>query len=79
MDKEFELSKRERFDQLLLRKEDLAKPNDYYHKICPTDATDVDAKLAAAAEAAAKKKAAAVATPAKSAAPSGSTSAPASS
>jgi NADH-quinone oxidoreductase subunit I len=56
MDKEFELSKRERFNHLLLREEDLAKPNEYYHKICPTDAAEVDAKLAAAAEAAAKKK-----------------------
>ncbi len=58
MDKEFELSRRERFDALLLRKNDLAKSNDYYHKICPTEAGDVDAKLAAAADAAAKKKAA---------------------
>jgi NADH-quinone oxidoreductase subunit I len=56
MDKEFELSKRERFDHLLERKEDLAKPNEYYHSICPTDAAEVDAKLA---EAAAKKKPAA--------------------
>ena len=58
MDKEFELSKRERFDHLLLRTEDLAKPNEYYHKICPTEAAEVDSKLVAAAEAAAKKKAA---------------------
>jgi NADH-quinone oxidoreductase subunit I len=61
MDKEFELSKRERFNHLLLRKEDLSKPNEYYHKICPTEAAEVDGKLAAAAEAAAKKKAAAAA------------------
>jgi len=53
MDKDFELSRRERFDALLLRKEELSKSNDYYHKICPTDAPEVDAKLA---EAAAKKK-----------------------
>src|SRR5258707_4030984 len=53
MDKEFELSRRERFDALLLRKNDLAKSNDYYHKICPTEAGDVDAKLTTAA---AKKK-----------------------
>jgi NADH-quinone oxidoreductase subunit I len=59
MDKEFELSKRERFNNLLLRSEDLAKSNEYYHSICPTDAAGVDSKLAAAAEAAAKKKAAA--------------------
>jgi NADH-quinone oxidoreductase subunit I len=53
MDKVFELSRRERFDALLLRKNDLAKSNEYYHSICPTDAAGVDAKLA---EAAAKKK-----------------------
>src|SRR5216117_3647533 len=72
MDKEFELSRRERFDVLLLRKSDLAKSNEYYHNICPTDAAEVDAKLAAAAEAAAKKKAAAAATTPGA----GSTSAP---
>jgi NADH-quinone oxidoreductase subunit I len=58
MDKDFELSRRERFDALLMRKEELSKSNDYYRRISPTDATEVDAKLAAAAEAAAKKKAA---------------------
>jgi NADH-quinone oxidoreductase subunit I len=59
MDKEFELSRRERFDALLMRKDDLAKSNNYYRRISPTDAAEVDTKLAAAAEAAAKKKAAA--------------------
>src|SRR4026209_645603 len=59
MDKEFELSQRERFDHLLLRREQLSKSNGYYHKISPTDAVEVDTKLAAAAEAAAKRKAAA--------------------
>src|SRR5205807_2623254 len=53
MDKDFELSRRERFDALLLRKSDLAKSNEYYQRICPTDAAEVDAKLA---QAAAKKK-----------------------
>jgi NADH-quinone oxidoreductase subunit I len=74
MDKEFELSRRERFDALLMRKDDLARSNDYYRRISPTDAAQVDAKLAAAAEAAAKRKAAAPAsskpaTPAASPAP----------
>ena len=32
MDKVFELSRRERFDALLMRKNDLAKSNDYYHQ-----------------------------------------------
>src|SRR3981081_2321387 len=60
MDKDFELSKRERFDALLFRKEELSKSNEYYHRIHPIEAAEVDAKLAeAAAAAAAKKKAAA--------------------
>src|ERR1700719_138935 len=59
MDKEFELSTRERFGAVLLRKNDLAKSNTYYNRICPTDAAEVDAKLAEAASAAAKKKRAA--------------------
>src|SRR2546422_1608772 len=60
MDKVFELSRRERFDALLFRKAELSKSNTYYHRICPTEAAEVDAKLAqAAAAAAAKKKAAA--------------------
>ena|SRR5690349_2100710 len=53
MDKVFELSTRERFDALLVRKNDLAKSNSYYHEIHPVEASEVDAKLA---EAAAKKK-----------------------
>ena len=53
MDQVFELSTRERFDKLLLRKTDLAKSNHNYHGIHPTDAAAVDAALA---EAAAKKK-----------------------
>src|SRR5436189_6253730 len=53
MDKVFELSKRERFDALLQRKDELSKSNAYYHIIHPVEAAEVDAKLA---EAAAKKK-----------------------
>jgi len=60
MDKVFELSRRERFDALLQRKDELSKSNTYYHGIHPIEAAEVDAKLAeAAAAAAAKKKAAA--------------------
>src|SRR6266571_8911917 len=47
MDKVFELSRRERFDALLFRKANLAKSNDYYRQIHPTEAADVDARLAA--------------------------------
>ena len=54
MDKVYELSRRERFDALLMRKGDLAKSNDYYHRIHPREAEAVDSALAAAA--AAKKK-----------------------
>ncbi len=53
MDKVFELSRRERFDALLMKKGDLAKSNAYYHGIHPREAEVVDASLAAAA---AKKK-----------------------
>ncbi len=53
MDQDYELSKRERFDALLMDKSDLAKSNTYYHSIHPTEASEVDAALAAAA---AKKK-----------------------
>ena len=70
MDKVFELSKRERFDALLLRKNDLAKSNSYYHNIHPMEAAEVDAKLS---EAAAKKKP----TPATAKAPAAKTEPPA--
>ena len=53
MDQEYELSRRERFDALLMCKSDLSKSNTYYHAIHPTEAAAVDAGLA---EAAAKKK-----------------------
>ena len=43
MDVEYELSTGDRFDALLLRKEQLAKPNEYYHKIHPAEAAEVDA------------------------------------
>src|SRR5437588_1087567 len=62
MDKVYELSRRERFDALLMDKSELAKSNTYYHSIHPAEAADVDANLAAAA--AAKKKPAPAATPA---------------
>jgi NADH-quinone oxidoreductase subunit I len=46
MDNEFELSRMDRFDGLLLKKEHLSKSNEYYHKLHPTEAAAVDAKLA---------------------------------
>jgi NADH-quinone oxidoreductase subunit I len=71
MDKVFELSRRERFDALLTRKPELAKSNEYYHTIHPTEAAEVDGRLAeAVAAAAAKKAAAAAAATAKASNPS---------
>ena len=78
MDKVYELSRRERFDALLMRKSELAKSNEYYHDIHPVEAAEVDAALAkAAADAEAKKKAAAAAAAAKAAAAVTTTTAPA--
>jgi NADH-quinone oxidoreductase subunit I len=90
MDNEYELSTDDRFRGLLLDRHELAKSNEYYHKIHPTEATEVDARLTAEktkaeakakADAAAKAKAAAdaaakaAAAPAK--APEGGTGTPA--
>jgi NADH-quinone oxidoreductase subunit I len=58
MDVEYELSTGDRFGQLLLHKDDLARTNKYYHNIHPTEATEVDGRLAAEkAKAEAKAKA----------------------
>src|SRR5687768_4345153 len=68
MDNEYELSTGDRFNALLLKKDDLWKSNEYYHKIHPTEAAEVDRRLAeekakaeakAKADAEAKAKAAA--------------------
>jgi len=72
MDTEFELSAPNRFEDLLMHKDRLAKSNAYYRKIHPTEAAEVDgrmdadkAKVAAKAKADAEAKAkAASATPA---------------
>jgi len=75
MNTEFELATDDRFGGLLLDREALARSNEYYHEIHPTEATEVDARLAeekvkveakakAAADAVAAKAAAAPAKPA---------------
>jgi NADH-quinone oxidoreductase subunit I len=75
MDTEFELSNSDRFGGLMLDKHKLAKPNEYFHKLHPTEAGEVDDRLAqekakaeakakADAEAKAKAAAAPAATPA---------------
>ena len=55
MDNAFELSATSRFDALLFDKQQLDKPNEYYHEIHPTEASEVDAALAAARAKAAPK------------------------
>lgn len=67
MDTAFELSTDDRFGGLLWDKQRLARSNEYYRSIHPTEAAEVDAQFAA-------KKAKAEAKPA-SAAPSGDTTA----
>jgi NADH-quinone oxidoreductase subunit I len=65
MDVEYELSTSDRFGGLLMRKQELARPNDYYRKIHPAEAAEVDARLGAEkAKAEAKAKAASAAKPA---------------
>ncbi len=57
MDTDFELSTDDRFGGLLVNKHQLAKSNGYYHNIHPTEADEVDGRLAeekAKAEAKAK-------------------------
>ncbi len=79
MDTAFELSTEDRFGGLLQDRKELSKSNEYYHQIHPTEAAEVDARLAeekgkaeakakAAADAAAAKAAAAAAQPAAPAA-----------
>jgi NADH-quinone oxidoreductase subunit I len=66
MDTEFELGTSDRFRELLLSRDQLARSNEYYHSIHPTEAREVDARLQAdiaksKAQAAARAKAAAAA------------------
>ena len=71
MDQHYEIAATNRFTGLLLKRETLAKPNEYFHQLHPTEAAEVDARLAAErkaqeerAQAAAAAKAAAGAKPA---------------
>jgi NADH-quinone oxidoreductase subunit I len=68
MDTAFELSTDDRFAGLLWQKERLSKPNEYYHKIHPTEAAEVDKQLA-------EKKAKAEAKPAATGANTGAAAA----
>jgi NADH-quinone oxidoreductase subunit I len=77
MDVEFDLPTDDRFAGLMLDRHKLAKSNEYYHQIHPTEASAVDAALdAERAKAAAAKAAAAAPKPAAPATAATSTSAP---
>jgi len=67
MDQVFETATNERFNALLLHKQNLAKPNQYFHRIHPSDAAEVDARLLAERKAAEEK--ARIAAAAKAAVP----------
>jgi NADH-quinone oxidoreductase subunit I len=78
MDTQFELATDDRFGGLLLDRVQLSKSNEYYHSIHPTEASEVDSRLAEEkAKVAAKAKAAAEAAAAKAAAPKPNPPAPA--
>ena len=66
MDQVFEIAATNRFEDLFLDREKLAKPNSYYHQIHPTEAAEVDARLTAERNAAAEKTKAAAAAKAAS-------------
>jgi NADH-quinone oxidoreductase subunit I len=68
MDQVYEIATTDRFSALLLSREQLAKPNSYYHEIHPTEAAEVDTRLAAERKAAEEKAAAAAAAKAAAAA-----------
>jgi len=61
MDQVFEIATTDRFNELLLNREQLAKPNTYFQQIRPTEAAEVDARLAAERAAAEEKAKAAAA------------------
>ena len=72
MDTEFELSQTDRFGALLFSKQKLAKSNEHFHQIHPTEAREVDERLAAEkAKAEAKAKAAEEKAKAAASAPAG--------
>jgi NADH-quinone oxidoreductase subunit I len=85
MDRIFELSTVDRFESLVFHKDRLAKSNDYYRAVHPTEAAEVDERLAeekakagakAKADAEAKAKAAAAAATAPPPAPAASNGSP---
>ena len=55
MDQVFEIATTDRYNALLMDRAQLTKPNAYYHTIHPTEAAEVDARLAADRHAAEEK------------------------
>jgi NADH-quinone oxidoreductase subunit I len=74
MDQQYELAGDNRFGGLVQDKKHLARSNEYYHSIKPTEATEVDTRLAE--EIAKKKKPAAAATATPAPKPAPTTSSP---
>jgi NADH-quinone oxidoreductase subunit I len=82
MDQVYELSRTDRFEGLLMHKQDLRRSNEYFQQIHPDESAEVDARLAeekakATAKAAAAAAAAAAPKPAPAAPTAPSTAAPA--
>ncbi|MES1166397.1 MAG: 4Fe-4S dicluster domain-containing protein [Pseudomonadota bacterium] len=61
MDQVFEIAATDRFTGLMLDRHALAKPNSYFHQLHPTEAAEVDDRLAAERKAAEEKARAAAA------------------
>ncbi|HZP60433.1 MAG TPA: 4Fe-4S dicluster domain-containing protein [Opitutaceae bacterium] len=78
MDQVFEIATADRFRPLLLDRQELAKPNSYFHHIHPAEAAEVDARLAAERKAAEEKAMTAAAAKAAASATSAPRAAPAS-
>jgi NADH-quinone oxidoreductase subunit I len=76
MDQVFEIATTGRFSELILNREQLAKDNGYFHSIHPTEAAEVDTRLAAERKASEEKARAAAAAKAAAAKPAASPVAP---
>jgi NADH-quinone oxidoreductase subunit I len=76
MDQHFEIAEADRFNALLLNRDQLSKPNSHYQAIHPTEAAEVDARLAADRKAAEEKAKAAAAKAAAAAAAKAANPAP---
>jgi NADH-quinone oxidoreductase subunit I len=76
MDQHYEIAQSNRFNGLLLHREQLAKPNGYFHQLHPAEANEVDTRLAEVKRAAEEKAKAAAAAKASSSAKASEGTAP---